>query len=90
MRYIHIVLVILALVMPAIPVVVTISDYAINDLDDPTVARGWGFGITNLPPILCAGLNANDTFYTICFTVTVFTEIGMTLLIFAFWDIRKV
>lgn len=66
------------------------SDYAVNDRGNPSTAKGLGFGISNLPPILCVGLDANATFYSINFTVTVMTEIGMTLLIFTFWNIRKV
>jgi len=85
-----VVLVFLALVVPLMPVIATMADYAINDRGDPAVPDGWGFGMTNLPPILCSGVDANTTFYSIIFVIVLFTEVGMTLLIFTFWNVRKV
>jgi hypothetical protein len=86
-RYIHITCVILGLVLPIIPVVVTIADH---ETDDASTSGGLGFGLTNFPPILCAGIDANATFYSLIVPITLLTEVGMTLLIFTFWDVRKV
>lgn len=89
MRYIHLACVVLGLVLPAIPVVVTIGDYATDEKDRGT-PRGMGFGFTNFPPILCAGVDADASFYSLILPITILTEAGMTLLIFTFWDVRKV
>lgn len=85
-RYIHFACVVLGLVLPVIPVVVTIGDHA----TDETVSKGLGFGITNFPPILCAGIDADASFYSLILPITIMTEVGMTLLVFTFWDVRKV
>lgn len=66
------------------------GDYTTHDKGNIMVAKGLGFGLTNFPPILCAGLDANATFYSLIMPITVLAEIGMTLLILTFWDIRKV
>lgn len=58
--------------------------------DTLTIPGGYGFGMTNFPPILCAGLDSDASFYSLILPILVMTEIGMTLLVFAFWDVRKV
>ena len=66
------------------------GDYARHDKDDPRAAKGLGFGMTNFPPILCAGLDSNATFYSLILPINILIEIGMTLLVFTFWDVRRV
>ena len=89
-KYIHITCIILGLVLPVIPVVVTMADYATDERVEGKDSKGLGFGMTNFPPILCAGLDADATFYSLILPITLLTEIGMTLLVFTFWDVRKV
>lgn len=88
-RYIHAVCVLLGLVIPVLPVVVTLGDYATDEKTSST-PTGFGFGLTNFPPVLCAGLDPDASFYSLVLPITVLTEIGMTLLVFTFWDVRKV
>ena len=65
--------------------------YAVTrDPEDPRSAKGLGFGITNFPPVLCAGVDRDATFYALILPVIILTEIGMTMLVFTFWDVRKV
>lgn len=87
-RFIHIFCVVMGLLLPALPVVVTMADYA-TDVRGPRDPKGLGFGLTNFPPILCAGLDPNATFYSLILPITILTEVGMTLLLFTFWDVRK-
>ena len=89
-NYVHLVCILLALVVPVFTVVVTIGNHANQDKGNSTVANGLGFGMTNFPPILCAGLDAKVTFYSLIMPITIFTEIGMTLMIITFWNVRKV
>ena len=58
--------------------------------DTTAVPSGYGFGMTNFPPILCSGLDSDASFYSLVLPILILTEIGMTLLVFAFWDVRKV
>lgn len=88
LRYVHIACVILGLVLPVIPVFVTVV--VDNATSAPGSPNSLGFGITNFPPILCAGVDANATFYSLILPVVILTEAGMTLLVFTFWDVRKV
>ena len=82
LRYAHIAGVVLALIIPLTPVVATM----VQGRNNP----GLGFGLTNFPPVLCGGLDADTVFYSLILPVVVLTEVGMTLLVFTFWDVRKV
>ena len=84
-KYVHIVCVVLGVVVPVLPVVVTIG---VNEREG--TRNGFGFGMTNFPPILCAGLDSNASFYSLVLPITLMAEVGMTLLVFTFWDVRKV
>ncbi len=91
-KYIHITCVILGLVVPILPIVVTAGDHAmdVKRNDSLAIPHGFGFGMTNFPPVLCAGLDSDASFYSLVLPILVLTEIGMTLLVFAFWDVRRV
>ena len=78
-KYVHITMVAVGLVLPALPVIVTFTT------GDPS-----GFGLTRFPPILCTGLQRDSTFYSLVLPVNILVAIGIPLLIIIFWIIHKV
>ena len=78
-KYIHIIMVIVGLVLPALPVIVTFTT------GDPS-----GFGLTRFPPILCTGLEKDATFYSLVLPINILMAIGIPLLIIIFRIIHKV
>ena len=76
-KYVHITMVIVGLVLPALPVIVTVT-------------IGNGFGLTRFPPILCTGLEKDSTFYSLVLPIDILSAIGISLLIIIFWIIHKV
>lgn len=76
MRYIHIFIVITALVVPVTPVIAAAAD--------------GGFAVTHFPPILCTGRSAKATFYSLILPIIVLKQCGLTMLIVVFWIIHKV
>ena len=78
-KYIHIIMVIVGLVLPALPVIVTFTS------GDPS-----GFGLTRFPPILCTGLEKDATFYSLVLPINILMAIGIPLLIIIFRIIHKV
>ena len=78
-KYIHITMVIVGLVLPALPVIVTFTT------GDPS-----GFGLTRFPPILCTGMHRNATFYSLVLPINILMATGIPLLIIIFWIIHKV
>ena len=75
-KYIHLICVILALVLPLVPVI--------------TVASKGGFTITRYPTFLCTGSDADATYYTIVLPIVIILGIGTTVLVLVFWKIHKV
>ena len=80
-KYVHITMVTVGLLLPALPVIVT---FAIAARDSR------GFGLIRLPPILCSGLQRDATFYSLVLPINIFLAIGIPLLIIIFWTIHKV
>ena len=78
-KYVHITMVAVGLVLPALPVIVTFTT------GDPS-----GFGLTRFPPILCTGLQRSSTFYSLVLAINILMAIGIPLLIIIFWIIHKV
>ena len=78
-KYVHITMVIVGLVLPALPVIVTFT------AGDPS-----GFGLTRFPPILCTGLQRDSTFYSLVLPIDILSAIGIPLLIIIFWIVHKV
>jgi len=68
--------VILALVLPLIPVI--------------TAASKGGFTMTRFPTFLCTGRDSDATFYTLVLPIVIILGIGTTVLVFVFWKIHKV
>ena len=80
-KYIHIAMVIVGLVLPTLPIIVTFTAGNPN-------ARGFGPG--RYPPIQCLGLQSDPTFYSLVLPINLLSAIGIPLLIIIFWIIRKV
>ena len=78
-KYVHITMVVIGLVLPTLPVIVTFTT------GDPS-----GFGMTRFPPILCTGLQTDSTFYSLVLPINILMIIGIPLLIIIFWTIHKV
>ena len=78
-KYVHISMVAVGLVLPALPVIVTFTT------GDPS-----RFGLTSFPPILCSALQRNFTLYSLVLPLNVIMAIGIPLLIIIFWIIHKV
>jgi len=76
-KYVHITMLTIGLILPALPVIVTFT-------------IGNGFGLTRFPPILCTGLEKNSTFYSLVLPIDILSAIGISLLIIIFWIIHKV
>jgi len=80
-KYIHIAMVIVGLVLPTLPVIVAFT------AGNPS---SRGFGLTRFPPILCTSLQSDPTFYSLVLPINVLLAIGVPLLIIIFWIIYKV
>ena len=78
-KYVHITMVAVALVLPALPVIVTFTT------GDPS-----GFGLTRFPPLLCTGMQRDSTFYSLVLPINILMATGIPLLIIIFRIIHKV
>ena len=76
MKYLHITVVLLALILPIIPVAVVLGT--------------GGFSFARFPPIICTARNADVAFYALIIPIDVMLTLGITLLILLFWTIYKV
>ncbi len=83
--YIHIACVLLSLLVPLIPILVTIG----NNLDDNLIGTA-GFTITRFPPLLCTSIDPNTTFYAFVLPIILMVDIGLTLLLLLVWIVHKV
>ena len=89
-KYIHITVIALAILVPFIPIIATMSQNAYGKSTAQAVTDGLGFGIARFPPIFCLGRNANTTFYSLILPILAILIVGMTMLITLFWTIHKV
>ena len=80
-KYIHITMVIVGLVLPALPVIVTFT------AGDPSVR---GFGLTSFPQTNCDSLQMDPIFYSLVLPINLILVTGIPMLIIIFWVIHKV
>ena len=80
-KYIHIAMVIVGLVLPTLPVIVTFT------AGNPSTR---GFGLMRFPPILCTSWQRDPTFYSLVLPINILLAIGVPLVIIVFWTIHKV
>ena len=76
MRYIHAIIIFLALVIPTTSVAVIFGT--------------GGFINGRFPPLLCLPRNADAGFYAVELPISIITPSGVTLLIVVFWAVHKV
>ena len=81
LKYIHIPMVIVGLVLPILPGIVA------STAGDPTVR---GFRITTFSPIRCGSLQKDIVIYSLVLPVNLIVVTGISLLIIIFWVIHKV
>lgn len=81
LKYIHIPMVIVGLVLPTLPGIVA------STAGDPTVR---GFRIATFPPIRCGSLQKDIVIYSLVLPVNLIVVTGISLLIIIFWVIHKV
>ena len=84
--YLHFTAVVLTLVIPAIPIIVAMIEYAVQD----STAGKLGFGLIRFPSILCVGNDRNVTYYSFIFPLNLIMIAGIALLVLIFWIIHKV
>ncbi len=84
-NYIHVACIFVSLLVPLIPILVTIG----NNLDEDLVGT-VGFTLTRFPPLLCTSVDSNATFYALVLPIILIMDIGLTLLLLMVWIVHKV
>ena len=77
-KYIHITMVLLGLILPCVPVAVTFG------------TGGFALRDTRFPPIICFGRDRGATVYSLTIAESVLVATGISLLIVVFWKIIMV
>ena len=90
MKYIHLTCVVIGVLVPFLPIIATMSQFAHGKSAAEAARGGLGFGITRFPSLLCSGRDEKTTFYALVVPIIVIIMIGMTFLILAFRIILKV
>lgn len=90
-KYIHIACVAFGLLLPLVPVVAAMADYgAKKKRGEELVVGKLGFGMAVYPPIVCASIDPNVSFYAVIFPNVLLVQFGITMLILSIWLIAKV
>ena len=89
-KYVHLTCVVMGVLVPFVPVIATMSQFAHGKSPAEAAKGGLGFGITRLPPLLCNGRDKNTTFYALVLPTILIIMIGMTILVLVFRIIHKV
>ena len=89
-KYIHITVIALCILVPFIPIIATMSQHAYGKSAAQAATEGLGFGIARFPLIFCLGRDPDTTFYSLILPILVVLMVGMTMLITLFWIIHKV
>lgn len=97
-KYIHIMCVIVALVVPLLPIITVLSSFS-KDLEKNEFLRsrnvtftsgGLGYGMVRFPPILCSGTNSIAVYYSLVFPINAIVSLGLPVIILLIWFIHKV
>ena len=81
LKYVHITMVIVGLVLPTLPVILPFTT------GDPNMR---GFGLTVFPPTNCDSLQVALTFFSLPLPINLLLVTGIPLLIIVLWIIHKV
>ena len=80
--------VLISLLVPLLPVLVTISHDVVTNGEEGVGTAG--FTITRFPPLLCTSIAAEATFYSLVLLLILMLDAGLALLIIMFWFVHKV
>ena len=75
-KYIHVIMVVIALLLPLVPAIIC--------------GVIGGYTMTDFPPILCVGSDADATFYSLVLPIIIILGTGTSLLVIMFWKIHMV
>ena len=97
-KYIHITLVLVGLLLPLLPIITSMADFAVDLKSDEFlkshnvtfVSGGMGYGFPGSPPIICIGTDSDSAFYSLVLPLIILLATGITILILLFWFVRKV
>ena len=90
LKYIHLSCVLIGLLGPFVPVIVTMSKFSHGKSAAEAAKGGLGFGITRFPSLLCSGSDEKTVFYALVLPIILIIMIGMTILVLVFWIVYKV
>lgn len=97
-KYIHISCIIAGLLIPLLPVITTMADFAVDLKSNDRLQKmnvtffsgGLGYRLVRFPPLLCSGRNSEAVYYTSILPINIIVIAGLTELIILFWTIHKV
>ena len=89
-KYVHITCVVVGILVPFLPIIATMAQFAHGKSSADAAKGGLGFGIIRFPPLLCLGRHGDMTFYSLILPIVIILMIGMTILIQIFWIMHKV
>lgn len=94
-KYIHIGCVIAGVVLPLVPILTSMADFAVDLKSNPSrnvsfISGGLGYGQTRFPPILCTGSDRNAVYYSVVLPIDMILAVGCSLLVIIFWIVHKV
>lgn len=98
MKYIYATSIILGLAIPLVPVIASMSEFAVRVNSDPVLqvqnvtffSGGLGYANFRFPPILCTATSADIAFYALYLPIIIIVMVGVIQLILLFWKIHKV
>ena len=76
MKYIFILMAAVAIIVPAIVIIVAFQT--------------GGFVNNRFPPVLCSSRSADAAFFSIVLPISIITPSGVSLLLIVFWTLQKV
>ena len=97
-KYLHIACVVLGVIIPLIPVIAVMADFAmevqsnmeLQYLNVTFISGGLGFTLGRFPPVLCLGYNGNIVFYTSGLSLILMMAVGIPELIAIFFTLHMV
>ena len=90
-KYVHLICVVMGILVPFIPIIATMSQFAHGKSAAEAAKGGLGFGVTRFPSLLCSGRDEKTTFYALSvLPIILIIMVGMTILILVFRIIHKV
>ena len=96
-KYIHITCVIIGILIPLLPVIASMANFAVNlqkQSENSTsklqfISGGLGFRSNRFPPLLCTGTSRDATFYSLILPLDIILASGCTMLLIIFWSVHK-